>query len=143
MPITQPVNQPAGKIEYFAMSAAPAGWIKANGAAVGRSAYTALFTAIGTVYGVGDGATTFNLPDLRGEFARGYDDGRGIDSGRAIGSFQADALKSHTHTYTSPQFGGLFVNASSPTGGGDGQTAAVGDVETRPRNVALLACIKY
>ena len=57
------------------------GWLKANGAAVSRTAYGDLFAKIGTVFGSRDGSTTFNLPDLRGEFIRGWDNGRGVDSG--------------------------------------------------------------
>jgi len=87
-----------GSVTAFARSTAPAGWLKANGAAVSRTTYAALFAAIGTTFGVGDGSTTFNLPDLRGEFLRGWDDARGIDSGRAFGTLQTDDLKSHTHT---------------------------------------------
>ena len=63
----------------------PTGWLKCNGAAISRTAYAKLFAAIGTVFGAGDGFTTFNLPDLRGEFVRGWDDGRGVDGGRAFG----------------------------------------------------------
>ena len=77
---------PSGTVFHFAGQTAPAGWLKANGAAVSRTAYAALFAAIGTTYGAGDGRSTFNLPDLRGEFIRGWDDGRGIDRGRALGS---------------------------------------------------------
>ena len=86
---------PSGTVLYFAGQTAPAGWLKANGAAVSRTAYAALFAAIGTTYGAGDGRSTFNLPDLRGEFLRGWDDGRGVDAGRALGSAQAHALQSH------------------------------------------------
>lgn len=88
---------PSGTVLYFAGSAAPAGWLKANGAAVSRTAYAALFAAIGTTYGAGDFRNTFNLPDLRGEFIRGWDDGRGVDTPRPIGSAQAHALQSHQH----------------------------------------------
>ena len=88
---------PSGTVLYFAGQTAPAGWLKANGAAVSRTAYAALFAAIGTTYGAGDGRSTFNLPDLRGEFIRGWDDGRGVDAGRVFGSAQAHALQSHQH----------------------------------------------
>ena len=88
---------PSGTVLYFAGSRAPAGWLKANGAAVSRTAYAALFAAIGTTYGAGDFLNTFNLPDLRGEFIRGWDDGRGVDAGRVFGSAQAHALQSHQH----------------------------------------------
>ena len=81
----------------FHQASAPNGWLKANGAAVSRTVYANLFAAIGTSAGAGDGVTTFNLPDWRGEFMRGWDDGRGIDAGRTIGSWQADSFKSHQH----------------------------------------------
>jgi microcystin-dependent protein len=137
-----------GQVATFAMSTAPTGWLKANGAAVSRTTYAALFTAVGTTYGAGDGSTTFNLPDLRGEFVRGWDDGRGVDSGRAIGSAQDDALRSHTHTtryessalYT-PGSGGRYGTTSGSAA--PEPTSATGGAETRPRNVALLACIKF
>ena len=88
---------PSGTVLYFAGQTAPAGWLKANGAAVSRTAYAALFAAIGTTYGAGDFRNTFNLPDLRGEFIRGWDNGRGVDTPRSIGSAQAHALQSHQH----------------------------------------------
>lgn len=89
-----------GSISAFARSSAPTGWLKCNGAAVSRTTYAALFAAIGTTFGAGDGSTTFNLPDLRGEFVRGWDDGRGVDSGRGFGTYQADMFLSHHHTAT-------------------------------------------
>lgn len=92
----------AGKVAAFAMSVAPTGWVKANGAAVSRTAYANLFAQIGTTYGAGDGSTTFNLPDYRGEFLRGFDDGRGVDTGRVLGSFQADSFASHAHGVNDP-----------------------------------------
>lgn len=74
--------------------------LKANGAALSRSAYPELFAKIGTLYGNGNGTTTFNLPDLRGEFLRFWDDGRGVDANRGLGSKQSDQNKSHTHETT-------------------------------------------
>lgn len=91
---------PPGLIGAFARADAPAGWLKANGAAVSRTSYAALFAAIGTRFGAGDGSTTFNLPEARGEFVRGLDDGRGIDVGRVLGSWQASQNLAHTHTAT-------------------------------------------
>ena len=160
---------PSGTVLYFAGQTAPAGWLKANGAAVSRTAYAALFAAIGTTYGAGDGRSTFNLPDLRGEFLRGWDDGRGVDPGRGFGFGQADAMRQHYHGigYISPNNDdGAFVvrnwttaeqqNLQFINGNGNsairtlsassnlGTTNAIDDAagETRPRNVALLAIIK-
>ncbi len=96
---------PPGMIMDFASPSAPVGWLKCNGVAVSRTAYAALFAAIGTTWGAGDGFNTFNLPDFRGEFRRGWDDGRGVDVGRAFGSFQAQAIQSHTHTGTTDAAG--------------------------------------
>jgi len=148
-----------GAVMTFAMSAAPTGWLKANGAAVSRTTYAALFAAIGTTFGAGDGSTTFNLPDLRGEFIRGWDDSRGIDSGRAFGSAQADAFQGHYHSMTANDYGGGnngpsnnigrnsqnlsgYQQVTSPTSDGTNGTPRTAS-ETRPRNVALLACIKF
>ena len=149
---------PPGSIIWHSASTAPTGYVKANGANLSRSTYAALFAVIGTVYGVGDGSTTFTVPDLRGEFPRGWDDGRGIDSGRAIGTAQAQAIQSHLHAYTTAYYLGSGVagfDGTAITGnsvaGAYGANAAIppqntgstGGTETRPRNIALLACIKF
>jgi len=144
---------PPGLVAHFASNSAPTGWLKANGAAVSRTAYADLFAAIGTTFGAGDGFNTFNLPDLRGEFVRGWDDGRGADSGRAFGSAQSGAIGSHSHDIpawkaTQPDpTGGPSAVGSDSGGGGSAQadivTRSTGGTETRPRNVALLACIKF
>ncbi len=146
---------PTGTTAHFAMNAAPSGWLAANGAAVSRTTYAALFTAIGTTFGVGDGTTTFNIPDLRGEFVRGWDNGRGVDSGRAFGSLQLDAMQGHKHL----QLGSFVYQGGNGTYGANSDTTSIGQTgtpitdgsngtprtasETRPRNIALLACIKY
>jgi len=135
-------TSPAGSVSFFARNSAPTGYLKANGAAISRTTYATLFTAIGTTFGVGDGSTTFNLPDLRGEFLRGWDDSRGVDSGRTFGSSQTDDLKSHTHTALANS-GQLGSGGGSNYLGQPNGTGATGGTETRPRNVALLACIKY
>lgn len=138
----------AAEVKYFATSTAPPGYLKANGAAVSRTVYAALFARTGTTFGVGDGATTFNLPDGRGEFLRGLDDGRGVDAGRVFGSAQADLLKSHTHQITTTNSGtgnsgAAIGEVSSGTPRIVVASEATGGTETRPRNIALLACIKF
>lgn len=137
-----------GQVCFFAMQTAPTGFLACSGQAVSRTTYAALFAAIGTTYGAGDGSTTFNLPDLRGEFIRGWDAGRGVDSGRVFGSAQAQDFQSHTHTATignqttgawqGPFFGTFTVSAGTTT-----SVNSTGGTETRPRNVALLPCIKF
>jgi phage-related tail fiber protein len=140
---------PVGAVAYFAMASAPAGWLKANGAAVSRTVYAALFSAIGETYGAGDGSTTFNLPDLRAEFIRGWDDGRGIDTARAFGSAQSGAIESHAHGIGQAQTSGSNFAYNERTifpdniAGSTLFSTATGGAETRPRNVAMLACIKY
>ena len=165
--VPAPPGAPAGSILWFAGSSAPSGYLKANGALVSRTTYAALFAAIGTAYGAGDGSTTFSLPDLRGEFIRGWDDGRGVDSARSLGSAQSNELQSHTHTGSTSSAGahshtlpgltsgigasGLLGGEAAPfTPSTDVAGAhthslsidATGGSETRPRNIALLACIK-
>ncbi|REE92636.1 phage tail protein [Cupriavidus plantarum] len=144
----------AGAIAFFARSTAPAGWLKANGAAVSRTAYAALFAAISTWWGVGDGVNTFNLPDLRGEFLRGWDDGRGTDPGRVFASGQGSQNLAHSHQTLTPGANGFWVDAPGRyaiNAGGTGvnfnllpnpTSEGSGGNESRPRNVALLACIK-
>lgn len=152
---------PTGTVIYHAANTPPTDFIKANGAAISRTTYSDLFTAIGTTFGVGDGSTTFNVPDLRGEFPRGWDDSRGIDSGRAFGSAQTDAMQGHRHNTTldgnyfkndgilgpgsngwSDQPSGGQTKTGNPTTDGSNGTPRTA-AETRPRNIALLACIKY
>lgn len=147
---------PPGVVAHFARNSAPTGWLKANGAAVSRTSYSGLFAAIGTNFGAGDGSTTFNLPDLRGEFVRGWDDGRGVDNDRAFGTAQSHLLQEHNHGGAN-QLGNVAGGSgeyvfNGATGGatpiGANYTPTTGSVgafgaETRPRNVALLACIKY
>jgi len=132
-----------GEVIYYAADTAPFGFLIADGSAISRTTFAALFGVIGTTYGVGDGSTTFNIPDLRGVFPRGLDRNKGYDVDRTIGSYQADDFKSHTHYITTSgndtvSTGGVLVNHWA-----SGQTGAAGGTETRPKNIALLACIKY
>jgi len=144
---------PPGAVIYVLQDTAPEGYLKANGAAISRTTYANLFAAIGTHYGTGDGSTTFTLPDLRGEFLRAWDDSRGIDSSRAYGTSQADEFKSHRHGIrggngpVNDYVGGSAAAYGLFTDGGTLYTdyiqANTGGSETRPRNIALLACIKF
>ena len=139
-----PIVVPTGAVFAFAMNAPPTGYLECDGTAVSRTTYADLFAVIGTTFGVGDGSTTFNLPELRGEFVRGWDNGRGVDTARAFGSAQADELKAHTHT---EQRNNNVDTGSSRPGGNDGSletvnTGSTGGAETRPRNIAMLYAIK-
>lgn len=138
-------SHPTGSIIMYAASTAPAGYLECDGSAISRTTYADLFAVIGTTFGSGDGSTTFNIPDLRGEFVRGWDNGRGVDSGRAFGSSQSDALKSHRHQIDVSTGG--TTGAGKVTGNTDSDNVAytnyTGDTETRPRNIALMYIIKY
>ena len=142
---------PCGAVTVSASNTVPSGWLAANGAAVSRSAYSALFGVISTLYGAGDGTSTFNLPDLRGYFVRGA--GTNVD-GSASGTFgakQQDEIQSHTHTYSTPAAAVAQLNNGSGTFGVRSSTATntvatgqvpTGATETRPKNIAMLYCIK-
>jgi phage-related tail fiber protein len=154
-----------GMVVPFATTIPPDGWLKCNGAAVSRVAYSSLFQKVGVDFGEGDGITTFNLPDLRGEFVRGLDDGRGIDAGRAYSSIQGDAIRNITGDMTNVQSPGYY--GWKGTGafvardrGGNGVRAYINQSgmlgmqfdaslvvptanENRPRNISLPYYIKY
>ena len=146
-----------GSIIYVARNTAPTGYLKANGALVSRTTYAALFAAIGTTFGAGDGSTTFALPDLRGEFVRGWDDGRGIDSGRVFGSQQGASTLANRMVYTnlsgnqgeiSPNFtngenGVLIGSAPFQTSTTFSTSQNASRYDLRPRSIAMLACIKF
>lgn len=149
-----------GSVIYIANNSAPSGYLKANGALISRATYANLFAAIGTTFGAGDGSTTFALPDLRGEFMRGWDDSRGIDSGRAFGSSQSHGIEQGTFqvrwdaggspivqavsgSVTKQDFGSAITVNGSATGRPITEVKVGNATETRPRNIALLACIKF
>ncbi|PTW53570.1 microcystin-dependent protein [Breoghania corrubedonensis] len=154
-----PAGVAVGSIMAFGASEPPAGWLECNGAAVSRKTYAALFAAIGTVFGGGDAASTFNLPDLRGEFVRGWDHGRAVDADRGFGSSQLDAMEAWTASfitrwnYSSDGSQGAASVSDSGTQGATNSNAGARVTidpsrvartakETRPRNIALLYCIK-
>lgn len=147
-----------GFVEAFSSNTPPTGWLECNGVAISRTTYISLYTAIGTTYGVGDGLTTFNIPDLRGEFIRGWDNGKGVDSGRVFGSSQLDALQNITGSIevncTNEQgafykdgpsiFSGSYYNPAFPQSlKFDASRVARTSTETRGKNVAFIFCIKY
>jgi microcystin-dependent protein len=153
---------PLGTVVAFAGSTPPAGWLLCDGSAVTRTQYSALFAAIGTAHGSGDGTTTFNLPDYRGRFLRGVDGGAGIDPDRSsrtemnpggntgdqVGSVQDDAFESHTHTVE--RYSGIAQNAIGSGGSTrvwEGnisfETGVTGGSETRPFNAYVNWIIKY
>lgn len=152
---------PPGSILPFGGANVPIGFLLCDGTAVSRSAYSKLFTAIGTAWGEGDGFSSFNLPDLRGMFLRGVDGSRGIDmdkdtrtrpnsggnSGNNVGSTQPDEFKGHSHTYrrTYRIDPGNSGSGGTPLFTTDREelTGQTGGSETRPKNVYVNHIIKY
>jgi microcystin-dependent protein len=152
---------PAGSMQMFGgvQAQIPNGWLICDGSEVSRTDYAALFEAIGTNFGEGDGATTFHLPDLRGRFARGTDNGGGNDpdaatraasntggnTGDAVGSLQNDELGSHNHGFakgSSVTSTGVYAYAAN-NGNGNHSTLNTGGSETRPKNVSVNYIIKF
>jgi microcystin-dependent protein len=147
-----------GDMRLSATDACPEGRLPCNGSAISRTTYAALYGVIGTKWGTGDGSTTFNLPDARGEFIRGLDGGRGVDAARAFGSSQDHQLQDHKHfteangstsgggsaSYPISTTGLYYVNAT-PTLGltSDPNSGANHGTETRPRNITALVTIKF
>jgi microcystin-dependent protein len=154
-----------GDITIWTGTTARTGCLECNGAALSRTTYAALFAAIGTTFGAGNGSTTFNIPDLRGVFIRGWDHGRGLDGGRGLGSYQADTFGYHGHnayvndpghnhnydriidqggsSYTSGDRGMITLGTSWAGTGISVDIGGSGSNETKPKNVALMYCIKY
>jgi microcystin-dependent protein len=146
---------PTGAIMPFGGTSAPLAWLYCDGSAVSRSTYSNLFTAIGTIWGAGDGLTTFNLPDLRNMFLRG-------NGSSNVGTYEADSFTSHSHGVNDPghahflpyapdQHSGTGFARDTPKNTATSFTAsavtgisiqASGGSETRPVNRRVLYCIK-
>ena len=139
---------PPGTVIAFAGATVPTGYLACDGSIINRNIYPDLFAAIGEVYGAGNGTTTFALPDLRGEFIRGWvNDKAGVDDGRTLGSFQGDQFAEHNHSAPAGPAavsGGQLGGGSRVSDSGLATTNNSGSgTETRPRNIALLYCIKH
>jgi hypothetical protein len=147
-------STPSGTIIFSSSPNLPPGYVLADGASWNKFAQPGLFDAIS--YTFGGSGDWFNVPDMRGQFPRGFDNGRGVDPGRGFGSTQAGQMESHNHrmvwTWYDGGGGRGLVDPVNPVdittpgqGGGNvswGNTFAGTGTETRPTNVALYACIK-
>ncbi|TRZ64020.1 MAG: tail fiber protein [Spirochaetia bacterium] len=147
---------PAGVVVASAASTCSTGWLAANGSNVSRTTYSTLFAAISTMYGTGDGSTTFTLPDYRGYFLRGWANGSTVDPDRAsrtnrgdgttgdnVGTKQMDEFKAHTHGSAAATTGALPQGAADWVAPAKGTiTGSAGGNETRPVNIYVLYCIK-
>jgi len=101
---------PSGAVFCIAVASVPSGYLECNGAAVSRTTYAALFAVIGTQYG-STNSTNFKVPDLRGEFVRGFDNGRGVDSGRSVASSQSAQNQSHNHSASATSTAGAHSHS--------------------------------
>lgn len=112
---------PPGSLLMFAGASAPDGYLLCDGSAISRTTYNILFATIGTTYGVGNGTTTFNLPDFRGRGALGGGTGAGLTP-RTVGgtggaetvTLSTDEMPSHSHTHNAN--GGAGSGAAPATG---------------------------
>lgn len=129
---------PVGAIQQYAGSSAPAGWLLCYGQAISRTLYSALFAVISTTYGVGDGSSTFNLPDCRGRAMVGLDNMGGSDAGildwantlGTTGGEQYHSLTSaengpHTHSITDPGHSHPNSTPTTPVAVAGGATYSV------------------
>lgn len=166
--LTGLIAMPSGGIMPFGGTSAPTGFLACDGAAISRTTYAALFAIIGTTWGVGDGSSTFNVPDLRGSFLRGTGshgsstmaDGTAF-SAPSVGSFENDQFQSHFHAFNRAETNGANASGSRLTHGNNGDSitasASVGlpeedttnshgaprfGDETRPFNASVLYVIK-
>ena len=147
----------AGDIKLTACASAPSGWLICNGSAVSRTTYSALFAAIGTTYGSGNGSTTFNLPNLSGRFALGVSSGhaRGTNGGAETVTLTVDQIPSHNHTGSfdyvsgSDYATGNYVGKSGYKGKNYTQTVSIGNTgggqahNNMPPYLSLNYIIKY
>lgn len=156
-PVVAQALNPAGTIIEHGAAGTPAGYLPCDGSVISRTTYANLFAAISDKWGVGNGTTTFSVPDLRGRFSRMKDlgAGRDIDSrtplgtGAAsdVGSVQNDQFVSHNHG----MLGGDFSSGSNTSTMSTGQnnwegilpTQYAGGSETRPKNAYVMKYIKY
>ncbi len=140
---------PVGVMVPFPLGAVPPGYLEVDNSLFKDALYPDLAAYLAKKFNVaGDAVGYTRLPESRGEFFRGWDHGRGIDAGRTLASYQADAFKSHTHTppnQTGINSASVATGAKS-LGGNNYDTlynvGFTGDTETRPRNLAVMWCIK-
>jgi len=133
---TPSVDTAIGMVAPFAMDSVPTGWLHCDGSEVSRDTYSLLYSKVGDTYGVGDGSTTFNLPDLQDEFIRGSSDTN------AVGNKQDDEFKAHSHDWGGiVKLAGTGQDGVYKAGSESSITSETGGEETRPRNVAMLYCI--
>lgn len=150
---------PIGTVMTWTVPTVPVGYLECNGAAISRTTFADLFAVLLTDYGNGNGSTTFNIPDYRGEFLRGWAHGSTNDPDRAsrtdkgngviadnVGTKQGFVMQSHNHfvrEYSGHEGNISFSHINSATNANTGdRTGSTGGNETRPRNVNVQYIIK-
>ncbi|MFK0086490.1 phage tail protein [Pseudomonas sp. NPDC090755] len=138
---------PVGAMVAFPVDKMAPGFLELDGSVKSSAIYPSLSAFLGTVFNKGDeGPGNFRLPESRAEFLRGWDHGRGVDAGRVIGNWQADETRAHSHSYNVASAvmgtGGVSNPVPSDTPGITKTTNPTGGTETRPRNLAVMWCIK-
>ena len=129
---------PIGSISLWATALAPSGWLMCDGSAVSRTGFAHLFAVLGTTWGVGDGSTTFNVPNTAGRVVRGVNgtyaltSTGGADAQTASGSQVISSANLPPHRHQQSRGGGINIISSGSTQvqgisdntGSDGQTQA-------------------
>ncbi|WP_421548430.1 phage tail protein [Pseudomonas sp. QD4] len=163
--VAQASSLPVGSMVAFPKASVPPGFLEIDGSVKSVAAFPDLAAYLGTTFNKGDeGAGNFRLPDSRGEFFRGWDHGRGVDAGRELGSGQGSQNLKHVHPQPlagngevistqfvpgswalTPNLAKTLINDSAPADNGTAvplDWAASGGNEARPRNLAVMWCIK-
>ncbi|QAY88000.1 phage tail-collar fiber domain-containing protein [Pseudomonas arsenicoxydans] len=145
--IAQASALPVGSMVGFPLNKIAPGFLEIDGSVKSIATYPDLAAFLGAAFNQGnEGAGNFRLPESRGEFLRGWDHGRGVDAGRVIGSYQLDEVRAHTHQIALIQTTATAgTGQGAPNGGGVNDNSTIrstGGAETRPRNLAVLWCIK-
>ncbi|MBV6289383.1 phage tail protein, partial [Pseudomonas aegrilactucae] len=146
--IAEASAMPVGFIAALPVNKVPPGWLEVDYSVHSIAAYPDLAAFLGSAYNNGtEPAGYFRLPESRGEFLRGWDHGRGINAGRGLGTYELDQFKSHSHMVpnnpNNSQVGSSQDGGEGNSGYNEGsRTAAEGGSETRPRNLAVMWCIK-
>lgn len=151
------VASPVGSVIAFAGNTAPDGWLVCDGSAVSRTTYAALFAVISTIYGVGDGSTTFNLPNLSDCFVQGGTSGTTHSAGlpNITGSGTGFITSASTSETGALKFSGGSSKDATSSGGywKEGKTLSIdaslsstiygNSTTVQPKSVEMLMCIKY
>ena len=130
-PAGQDASAPPGAVIAYAGAATPAGYLLCDGSSASRTAYAALFAAVGTIYGTGDGVTTFNVPDMRGMFPMGANlaNAEGSKGGEASHTLTASEMPNHTHAvanYAGIDNTNLRINSGTVAGQSGSATGGAG-----------------